>query len=234
MSRINKWKNAVIVTSIFCVLSGIAVAFTAYNETVGIKLIIDEYETYGQVVTATESYLLGLDDAYASSSGFLLVATIASIFSIIGWTHAIAKYAHEIQPEKMRFSTGWAIGAWFVPILNLFRPRQIITDSVSIISPKRTNGLIGVWWLLFVVDNFLSQGLDRIVSTAVAKYSFVSSWQSFLNVSSEVNTAYLLVSGYALLGTSLPILIIIIVFKSAPTTDSNTHLSEGTSTHTEN
>ncbi len=27
-----------------------------------------------------------------------------------------------------RFGKGWAIGAWFVPILNLFRPKQIAND----------------------------------------------------------------------------------------------------------
>jgi hypothetical protein len=30
--------------------------------------------------------------------------------------------------ESPRFSSGWAVGAWFVPFLNLVRPKQIMDD----------------------------------------------------------------------------------------------------------
>jgi hypothetical protein len=35
---------------------------------------------------------------------------------------------------SMRFGSGWAVGAWFVPILNWFRPKQIAAVAVDIIA----------------------------------------------------------------------------------------------------
>ena len=34
----------------------------------------------------------------------------------------------EARGRHLRYGTGWAIGAWFIPIFNLFRPKQIAND----------------------------------------------------------------------------------------------------------
>jgi len=60
----------------------------------------------------------------------------------IVWLHGAYR---RLDPARRRFGTGWAIGAWFVPVLNLWRPKQLVNDLAG--GPRR---LTRAWWLLFV------------------------------------------------------------------------------------
>jgi Domain of unknown function (DUF4328) len=46
----------------------------------------------------------------------------------IAWLHRAYRNLEALGAEGLRYGPGWAIGAWFVPILNLFRPAQIVRD----------------------------------------------------------------------------------------------------------
>src|SRR5262249_14954994 len=72
-----------------------------------------------------------------------------------------------------RYTTGWAIGAWFVPILNLWRPKQIANDIWRASDPaappeqestwrdKATPALLSAWWILFIVSSQLGNAAAR-------------------------------------------------------------------------
>ena len=53
-------------------------------------------------------------------------------------------------------SPGWAVGAWFVPILNLFRPAQIAFEMWRHAGKDLTGptSIVGLWWTGFLVYNF--------------------------------------------------------------------------------
>jgi len=68
---------------------------------------------------------------------------------------------------QQRFTPGWAIGAWFVPILNLVRPKAITDDIARGSDPAvpfedwhvtrlRAPGVITLWWFLWIIDQFVS------------------------------------------------------------------------------
>jgi hypothetical protein len=40
----------------------------------------------------------------------------------------------------MRWSAGWAIGAWFVPVLSLVRPKAILNDIWRASDPRVSAG----------------------------------------------------------------------------------------------
>ena len=44
------------------------------------------------------------------------------------WMFRAYNNVDAVAPGARRYDGGWAIGSWFVPILNLFRPKQIIND----------------------------------------------------------------------------------------------------------
>ena len=64
-----------------------------------------------------------------------------------------------------RYSPGWAIGAWFVPILNLFRPKQIADDIWRTSDPAlstepgsswmelKVDPLLHWWWAAWVLTS---------------------------------------------------------------------------------
>ncbi|WP_162426577.1 DUF4328 domain-containing protein [Pontibacter pudoricolor] len=68
------------------------------------------------------------------------------------------------------FSDGWALGSWFVPILCLYRPYQIMRElyldtSRMLAAFGQEYALkttyLGSWWALWIFSNFLGQILFR-------------------------------------------------------------------------
>ena len=77
--------------------------------------------------------------------------------------------------RNLRFTPGWSIGAWFVPILNLFRPKQISDDlqratdggtlhSVGRLDAEPVNPLMHWWWALFLASIFIGMGGAQYLS----------------------------------------------------------------------
>jgi heme/copper-type cytochrome/quinol oxidase subunit 2 len=69
----------------------------------------------------------------------------------------------ELYGLVLRYSKGWAIGAWFAPFLNVLRPKEIADDIARASDPdvpfsQRTvarlakHPLITVWWVAYLID----------------------------------------------------------------------------------
>lgn len=102
----------------------------------------------------------------------LLVVLPAIIPVFIVWFHRLYTNLPALGATGLRFSRGWAIGAWFVPILNLWRPKQIADDIWRASDPDRTvagdqwrgrpvAGLVHMWWGLYLLSNLVSQAVVR-------------------------------------------------------------------------
>jgi hypothetical protein len=83
-----------------------------------------------------------------------LGAVVLSLVAIVGWMHSGAKAVSDGDLGLLRHSTGWAIGAWFVPLLNLVRVPQIAADLYRAgRSTPRAGLVIGAWWFLWLLDS---------------------------------------------------------------------------------
>ena len=70
------------------------------------------------------------------------------------------------------FSEKWAGWAWFVPFLNLWRPKQIANDIWRASDPEHPNenpsenapvwGVLTLWWVFWLVSNIASQVAARL------------------------------------------------------------------------
>lgn len=72
-----------------------------------------------------------------------------------------------------KHSTGWAVGAWFVPFLNLYRPYKIAEEIVTASpEPRSYETPVGlrVWWAAFVVSSLIDRSLLRGGSDTVESY----------------------------------------------------------------
>ncbi|MGV9604074.1 DUF4328 domain-containing protein [Streptomyces sp. NPDC003631] len=91
----------------------------------------------------------------------LLLVPTAVVFII--WFFRIRKNADFFAPDACEMKSGWAIGAWFIPIGNLWLPRKIAgevwnasTDWDS--EPRGTSQTsMNVWWVLFVASSLLQR-----------------------------------------------------------------------------
>lgn len=102
----------------------------------------------------------------------VLVVRVLSIVFFIMWFRRA--YFNLSQKTKLTsYSDGWAAGSWFVPILNLFRPYQIMSELYTItpdvyrkhgIKPETEliKGNIALWWTIWIITNVLSSISNRM------------------------------------------------------------------------
>jgi hypothetical protein len=116
------------------------------------------------------------NDTREQTIGILyIIAFIISGVVFIQWFRR-AYYNLQLRTGNCEYSDGWAAGAWFTPIISLFRPYQIMLElwekTTDFINAKsnanlsKSSALIGVWWLLWIVSNYIGK--------YIIKYSFSS------------------------------------------------------------
>ncbi|MER5811987.1 DUF4328 domain-containing protein [Streptomyces sp. NPDC002033] len=85
------------------------------------------------------------------------------------WFHRMRRCAGALAPQGFTSGPGWAIGSWFVPLLNLWRPYRIAIEMWAACvrpapgpgRPVKTSFLpVNLWWGLFVCTG-LSSGYTR-------------------------------------------------------------------------
>jgi hypothetical protein len=88
-----------------------------------------------------------------------LVVWLATAAVLLGWFHRAYGNLRSIGTTAPRFGTGWAIGSWFVPFLNLVRPKQIADElwrasrpgGPSDDGPGATRMFaVHLWWMLWL------------------------------------------------------------------------------------
>jgi hypothetical protein len=82
---------------------------------------------------------------------------LACGIAFIVWFH---RCYGNVPASDRRYSRGWAVWGWFVPIVVLWRPKQIANDMLRsrvgrFVSPR----FVTVWWALFLVTLLAQPGL---------------------------------------------------------------------------
>jgi Domain of unknown function (DUF4328) len=122
-------------------------------------------------------------DAHVSTAGLLYLAgLVPAVVVYLMWIHravanlALVRSGNLAQP--LRFSPGWAVGWYFVPIMNLFRPIQVMGELYRESDPgHRSTALIVWWWLLWVLAAVLGAGLTGLVVDSGAGQAIISNWR---------------------------------------------------------
>lgn len=94
----------------------------------------------------------------------LLLGTAAAF---IVWFHRCRFNAGVFQPNANRMSQGWSIGAWFIPVGNLWLPKKVANDIWRAAPPSGeqparppARTVLNLWWTLWVTYAVL----DRVAS----------------------------------------------------------------------
>jgi len=84
---------------------------------------------------------------------------LACVITFILWLHRAYENMDALAPPYRRFGTGWAIGAWFVPFLNVWRPKQIVNDVWDSGAPagKGPPFWLMLWWIGWLISNVLGR-----------------------------------------------------------------------------
>ena len=78
---------------------------------------------------------------------------------------------------NLRFSPAWAVGWYFVPIMNLFRPYQVMKELWEESDPRAELTLVKWWWGLWIVGGFVSAGIASLFSEQDLSEWLVNDWR---------------------------------------------------------
>ncbi|MFD8967553.1 DUF4328 domain-containing protein [Streptomyces sp. NPDC059568] len=79
---------------------------------------------------------------------------LVAIIVFVLWFRRCRHNAELLSPGSFAHSPGWAVGAWFTPILMFWRPRRIALDIHRALThnsaPDNTVTLINAWWATWI------------------------------------------------------------------------------------
>ena len=83
---------------------------------------------------------------------------VACAIAFISWLHRAYGNVDALAPPHARYSKGWTIGAWFVPVMNFFRPKHIVNDVWDSGSPRTGAPFwLMLWWIGFLISGLLGR-----------------------------------------------------------------------------
>jgi hypothetical protein len=105
------------------------------------------------------------DRAVTAMNTVTLVLLLISGVMFVCWFSRARRNVEAWGPRFQRHSSGWAIGAWICPIVNLWYPFQIADDILndSESRPTReTAPLLRTWWATYLISNLMLFGASRV------------------------------------------------------------------------
>jgi hypothetical protein len=100
-----------------------------------------------------------------------LVAFVLSVIAFLVWTYRAYRNVDALGGVRS-MGPGWAVGAWFVPILNWFRPFQVVREAWAApvgrddpYSAVKAPYWLRLWWGLWIANNLISNIVFRFDET---------------------------------------------------------------------
>lgn len=119
----------------------------------------------GRNVTITD--IEDADNAVAAMISLTGLVTLVLGVLFIVWFHRAYRDAEALGHRDLRFSAGWAIGAWFIPVANFVIGKMMVNDVWRASDPslapgdpswrdRPVAGIVNAWWALWVIGAIFS------------------------------------------------------------------------------
>jgi Domain of unknown function (DUF4328) len=174
-----------------------ALVVSAIVDVVAIIAGIDRIELLGRVASGgdyTASELQTSDDR-DTAIGVVQLLLFAATAGLFIWWFARAYRNLDVFGSERRFGRGWAIGAWFVPFLNLVRPKRIADDIWEGSNPAGLTSddasPITIWWTFFLGSVISAQIAFRAGAPDSPQELRLSAWLYLVSDSLDIVAALL-------------------------------------------
>lgn len=128
------------------------------------------------------------DNRQAVISYVELSVFATTLVSFFVWLNQSNKLARAAGAQGLRFSPGWTVGYFFIPIINLWKPYQAVADIWKASkNPKgmgaaATGDIVVIWWIFFLVSSAASNAAFRLALKAEEIDELIrSGWVSCLS-----------------------------------------------------
>ncbi|WP_157749183.1 DUF4328 domain-containing protein [Jatrophihabitans sp. GAS493] len=133
------------------------------------------------------------DDLVTLTNGVRILLLIATGVVTIVWLHRARVNAGSYGGHRQRYSPGWSIGGWFIPVASLWIPYAIVVDAQLASEPTqppagarggRSVLVIRAWWGMWVLGNLAtlagrggdSNDLDSLTTHARLALAGATGW----------------------------------------------------------
>ena len=123
--------------------------------------VISDYKNF----SASRSDLMSADDLVGTANGIFAILFLATATVLIIWQWRGAMNNEVLGRIRPRYTPGWSIGAWFIPIANFVIPVRIFQDLWQGADSTNRNfqdwrglrrwSVIGWWWTFYVAGSVL-------------------------------------------------------------------------------
>lgn len=98
---------------------------------------------------------------------FAVIVATGVVFLM--WVHRANRNCRGFGAEGMEFTPGWAVGYFFVPVVSLWKPFQVVREIWKVSSDptdwraNRGSQMINWWWALYLISAFIAQFAFRLM-----------------------------------------------------------------------
>jgi len=131
--------------------------------------------------TISPAELAASDEREAAIGVVQTMLLVASAIAFLMWVHRAYRNLPSLGAKGLRFTPGWAVGWFFVPVMCLFRPYQAMSEIWrASLFPSRdlrddglgwkrvpTSPLVGWWWAVYLIANWVGWLVLRMSATAM-------------------------------------------------------------------
>jgi hypothetical protein len=96
-------------------------------------------------------------------AGLYFATFVITGFVFLKWIHRANTNSCGFGARDMKFTPGWSVGYYFIPILNLYRPYQAMKEIWKVSKnpadwqKEPGSPLLGWWWALWIISGLLGQ-----------------------------------------------------------------------------
>lgn len=148
------------------------------------------------------------NDNLMSLTGLLQFSVFAmtAVFFLV-WLHRVSMNLRGFDIEGLRYKPGWTVGWWFIPIFNLFRPYQAVSEAWRASLPPcdpedtgfswrltRKTPLLPLWWGLWIVSSIIDSIVARVMYRAETPEEIIDATRMmFISDTLDIAPAVLLI-----------------------------------------
>lgn len=167
----HEYKSLEILTNILIILLGAAILFSViniYSDIKDMSFLNNNLESGGVLYydeSSIEYFLISISQLL-----YVIVFFVSLIIYLI-WIRQAYRNLYSLQLKPTEYSSAWAIGAYFVPILNLVRPYTMMKEiwfgsqpvsvetnfhSSELHFGLSSSGFLKLWWGAVLFDQFIT------------------------------------------------------------------------------
>lgn len=95
-------------------------------------------------------------ELFARTAPVSMLLFVATTVVFLCWFRRCRLNAELFAPRTHKYTTGFAVGAWFIPVAMWWIPRRIALDVWRVTGPAGGTWLINAWWMAWLAKTLVA------------------------------------------------------------------------------